>query len=914
MTRTDSRKEIYIPSSIPVDKWVEMLKNTEIFDEKILTLLKVIYEFEDHAATCTEVNNLIYGKNGCSFSTLIGLTGKKIKDYVKGESIYRHYKEVYDPWLFDSRIIYKTKYELKMFKNLRDAFEEVYPDLEINYKHNNGDFPIIINKDKLPEGYHDKLIEIKNKNTNITIWKIASGESKVATESWKEFREDNYVAIGWFGLKDLNSVDYRDFKSKEEIKERLLKENKNTKKGTSAPSMIWNFTHEIKVGDYVVVNHGLSSVYGIGIITSDYIPPKESNIENSYGLEHIRKVKWLITEEFEVGKTFFPQQTISEIKYNKWNKILAAYSKVHENFKYELLNYLHESFKKEYFETEQGQKHYNSYKSETNFTVSHYQQMIQDKNNGKDISDDVWEYLISPKGSIFGVFGNSKQFFKKAHKLSDLELKNIANYFFDTILKINESNANEQQKILTDYSKNSLSNGLKTGLVTPSLYFTNNDNYVINNKTINTIALLSPFVNKPVKITSDLNKYVENNKKVHEFLDKLSEIIPELKEFDYFDEFCHYICAPKLCDLIKGNPLPLAGFDTEYDEEHVLERVSNIETPSEVSIIKSEDFKLNVEMLKTDLEIKSNTINQLCTLLNAGKHIILEGVPGTGKTELAIDIGNTLKENNFCNGYIITTATSDWTTFDTIGGLMPDEQGNLQFNEGIFLRSIRENKLLIIDEINRADIDKAFGQLFTVLSGQSIELNYKKEGKPIKVELLNDITSNNSYYDEDSATYFVGNNWRIIASMNTSDKDSLFELSYAFMRRFAFVNIDIPSQEVYSKLINKWTNELDQGYTQKIIDLEILFDSKEYPKIGPAIFKDICHYLNYRKEFENNNDMLEEAITAFILPQFEGLSIKQVNKIYNDFIYELELNDEIIKSSMEEILGIPLKLGSNKNE
>lgn len=59
--------------------------------------------------------------------------------------------------------------------------------------------------------------------------------------------------------------------------------------------------------------------------------------------------------------------------------------------------------------------------------------------------------------------------------------------------------------------------------------------------------------------------------------------------------------------------------------------------------------------------------------------------------------------------------------------------------------------------------------------------------------------------------------------------------------------------------------------------------------------------------------MLEEAITAFILPQFEGLSIKKINDIYNDFINELELNDDIIKSNMEEILKMTLKL-DNKNE
>lgn len=90
------------------------------------------------------------------------------------------------------------------------------------------------------------------------------------------------------------------------------------------------------------------------------------------------------------------------------------------------------------------------------------------------------------------------------------------------------------------------------------------------------------------------------------------------------------------------------------------------------------------------------------------------GPPGTGKTKLAKEICK-----SYGVEYEMVTAMSDWSTYDTIGGYKPDIDGSLFFDEGVFLRLFKDknsktltNKWLIIDEINRADIDKAFGALF----------------------------------------------------------------------------------------------------------------------------------------------------------------------------------------------------------
>lgn len=293
-----------------------------------------------------------------------------------------------------------------------------------------------------------------------------------------------------------------------------------------------------------------------------------------------------------------------------------------------------------------------------------------------------------------------------------------------------------------------------------------------------------------------------------------------------------------------------------------------------------------------DLKINCNTIKQICASLNAGQNIILTGVPGSGKTHLASIFA---EAGMGMEGYVLTTATSDWTTFDTIGGLMPKDNGELEFHEGKFLQAIKNNKWLIIDEINRADIDKAFGQLFTVLSGQDIELPYYIKNKsniliPIKIKTCDKC---DSFYDSNDATYYIGKNWRIISTMNSYDKNALFDLSYAFMRRFTIIEVDVPIKfDFIKKLKNEYGEVLYDKFSKEYKEkLEKLYLINQNPKInrqlGPAIFLDILKYLYYRMDLEEsewlndngeykyNNQIFSEALIAYMIPQFEGLHSTQ---------------------------------------
>jgi MoxR-like ATPase len=123
------------------------------------------------------------------------------------------------------------------------------------------------------------------------------------------------------------------------------------------------------------------------------------------------------------------------------------------------------------------------------------------------------------------------------------------------------------------------------------------------------------------------------------------------------------------------------------------------------------------------LMVDATVTAAIAAALNSRKNVILTGPPGTAKTTLAEVTAQLAHRAGLSQGYKLTTATADWTTYETIGGLSPAKSGHgLEFRQGHFLEAIASNKWLVIDELNRSNFDRAFGRLFTILSGQSVVL------------------------------------------------------------------------------------------------------------------------------------------------------------------------------------------------
>ena len=183
--------------------------------------------------------------------------------------------------------------------------------------------------------------------------------------------------------------------------------------------------------------------------------------------------------------------------------------------------------------------------------------------------------------------------------------------------------------------------------------------------------------------------------------------------------------------------------------------------------------------------IDPSVYQQINAALASGKrHIMFYGPPGTGKTTLARWVATQLAGSK----WILLTGSADWSSQDVIGGYQPLGGSEIAFLPGVLLQHF--DRPLIIDELNRCDIDKVVGPLFTVLSGHQTSLPYRLDvaakDSPQYV-ILPEPKAHTAEHE-----FAPGPGWRLIATINSIDKASLYQMSYALARRFGWVYVDAP--------------------------------------------------------------------------------------------------------------------------
>jgi MoxR-like ATPase len=287
--------------------------------------------------------------------------------------------------------------------------------------------------------------------------------------------------------------------------------------------------------------------------------------------------------------------------------------------------------------------------------------------------------------------------------------------------------------------------------------------------------------------------------------------------------------------------------------------------------------------------------------------VVLTGAPGTAKTTIANAVAHVAEEAGLCSGTLFTTATTDWTALDTVGGYLPSPSGSgLFFQPGKFLQclqspeGLKDDRWLVIDELNRADVDKSFGQFFTVLSGHRCELPYRADNRNILI--LPESEELASGEAEKFRVYRVPSRWRILGTLNTADKASLYEMSFAFLRRFAFVYIPLPDEHGIDELCNRVLRDKHGLEPTVVRALRAMWMRlTRIRPLGPAILLDIGRYVALRKEAADGvvaegHQVIAEALALYVIPQLEGITAEAFAGLKQELVewWSEELNEAAV--------------------
>lgn len=504
-------------------------------------------------------------------------------------------------------------------------------------------------------------------------WLYSPGEN---ASKWDMCLSQNIMCIGWDEMGNL-----LDYSSKEDMTIKLQEIYEKTEASFKNDSLaLWEFTHEMQIGDIVIVKKGQNQMIGRGIVESDYVYD-----ETLPDFRHVRKMQWTNIGEWKSASKNV-QKTLTDI--SKYPDYVKKLEKLFE---------------------EKSQKYY-------------WWLVANPK---------IWSLSKTPVGEVqsytlYNDNGNQRRLFQN---------------FIDA----------KEGDIVIGYEATPVKQIVAIAEVAKAA----DDKQIYFKKTE---ALLNPIDFSAIKNIPELNGM--------EFFKNMNGSFFKLSENEY----------NILLDLIRDeNPKTTDKLNLKYSEGEFLDEVF----------------------------MDSAEYTRLKSLLLGKKNIILQGAPGVGKTYSAKRLAYSIIGEKNESRIEFIQFHQNYSYEDFIMGYKPKEDGGFELKRGVFYNFCKKaqsdpNKdyFFIIDEINRGNMSKIFGELLML-----IENGYRGEMHEIRL----------AYNDEH---FFVPENLYIIGMMNTADR-SLAMIDYALRRRFSFFDI-VPGFDTEG--FNKYKENLNSETFNQVID------------------------------------------------------------------------------------------------
>lgn len=256
-----------------------------------------------------------------------------------------------------------------------------------------------------------------------------------------------------------------------------------------------------------------------------------------------------------------------------------------------------------------------------------------------------------------------------------------------------------------------------------------------------------------------------------------------------------------------------------------------------------------------DVYISDSDYDRLRSLLLRKKNIILAGPPGVGKTFAARRLAHSIMGERDNDRIQMVQFHQSYSYEDFIMGYRPTEDGGFSLEEGPFYQFCEEARaddpsrpyFFIIDEINRGNISKIFGELLMLIEadkrGRKLRLLYKKED------------------------FTVPPNVHIIGMMNTADR-SLAVIDYALRRRFGFFTMT-PAFD--SEGFKAWKESVGSPALDVLVDTVVKLNSEigADPGLGPGFKIGHSYLIKPQTSDADDEDWLFSVVVDELIPLLE---------------------------------------------